>query len=265
MKTSDKIMTTLIILAILAAGGYFLYKHFVLDKETYSIEDVEGIEATDIWEGDPYAYDSNIESLLSVCSALKASNANYFTMSYEYWDEWENVTITQADSETFASTIESCESNEMIKNATDDMEYFLSTNFNKINEDFWGEGGNPTLFGPKNVYGIDREAITEGFATDIKQYFLEHEIILNCENVQIKKICAGDLRDEGAYSLDTRFYYIGEAQVTTESANADLSDLGLFGDVGETVTVEFMGVWSGMRHGASLDGCTECFVLNRLD
>lgn len=103
MKTSDKIMTTLIIVAIFAAGGYFLYKHFVLDKEIYSLEDVEGIETVDIWSGDPYAYESSIASMISVCDVLETSDANYFTMSYEYEDGWETATITQTDTRFFSS------------------------------------------------------------------------------------------------------------------------------------------------------------------
>lgn len=267
MKTSDKIMTTLIIIAILAAGGYFLYKHFVLDKETYGIEDVEGIEAEVVWEGDEYEYEYCVYSLIEICDALNASNANYFTMNDEYFAEWGYTTITQTDSETFNNTIEAAESHELIKHAANDMDYFLNTNYSKIGEAFWGVSSDidgPTLFGPKNICGIEKEEIIESFGLDIKQYFLENEVVLNCDNVQIKKICAGNVLEDNGYIRGVRFYYMGTAEVTTESAKNDLSDLGVFGNAGETVSVEFMGIWSGNKHGSDIGGSTRYFVLNRI-
>ena len=268
MKTSDKIMTALIIIAILAAGGYFLYKHFVLDKETYNIEDVEGIEAEVVWEGDPYEHYYCVYSLIEICDALKASEANYFTMNDEHWDGWEYATITQTDSETFNNNIEAAENHELIKHAVNDMEYFLSTDYNEIGEAFWGVSSDlngPTLFGPKNICGIDKEEIIESFGLDIEQYFLENEVVLNCDNVQIKKICARNVLEDNGYIRGVNFYYIGTAEVTTESAKNDLSDLGVFGNTGETVSVEFMGIWNGDKHGSDIGGSTRYFVLNRID
>lgn len=104
------------------------------------------------------------------------------------------------------------------------------------------------LTDPEYFCGAD-----EFFGSKIYEYFMEHKLKLSCENIELTKICAGDTPSRyemtkggmGSEKTQTKaYYFVGYADVTTEHAVGDLSDMGIFGNEGETVRVKIIATGS---------------------
>jgi len=263
MKLSDKIMTTLILLALIAGGGYFAYKHFVLDAANNDISDVEGIETYEVWN-QYYTYgDDTYDELLSITSAMKYSDANFFIG--ESSDYFNFETISQTDKTTFENTIERVSSVEIAQRTIDDMKMVLNKDFTKITfglenyeiEELEEQDRFPVV---QNGNAMTYKYGNEGLAV----YLMEHGVKLKCESIKVNKVAAANYYSDIPFSPVALICAIGTAEVTTENAKGDIAELGLFGNVGETVTINFSSIGS-IATDVRAPGITQCFTMERAE
>jgi len=264
MKLSDKIITTIILLALLAGGGYYLYKHFVIDARNIDIPDVEGIETCEIWTNDDWSSKDGYYELMEMVSAMEKSDANFFIG--EAHPEYEHfLSISQTDKATFEDTMEKVSSADVAQRTIDDMKMVFDANFGKITdgmEDFQYEAmeeydGFPVVQGDNSMqYNLGDEGLA--------LYLVEHEVSLKCESIKIDKVAAANFYGDGGFNEVALICAMGTAEVTTESANGDISEIGLFGNAGETVTIRFSSKGS-MSLSSQLPGLTHVFTMERAE
>ena len=128
MKTSDKIITTILLLAIIVGGGYFACKHFgIIGGSTVAIEEPEGIETVEVWVNPHMGKDATNEG---VFSAMENSPATYFTGDYKPEGEGAGFqNLSQMDKATFESKVTKATISQMTKGIAEDIEEDLNRDF----------------------------------------------------------------------------------------------------------------------------------------
>lgn len=236
MKKSDKIISTILILAILIGGGYFAAKHFgLIGGSAAVIEEPEGIETVEVWNNSEWDYYSSgyhgenaYNDFLkdTIITAIENSPATYFTGDYK--SEGENAdfqNVYQMDKATFESKVTKAKINQMTNGITEDIDACLNKDFScSLSKEI------EELEYEYQVWNIDLD------------YLIENEVELKCENITVEKLCAAD---DGSFPNSlVRIYAICSVDVTTIASNGDLSNT-VFGDIGETVTLKAYLVGGG--------------------
>lgn len=263
MKLSDRIITSIIILAIIAGGGYYVYKHFILEPQNNDIPDVEGIETYEVWNRNYMYGEGGYYELIGMVSAMENSEANFF-LGEPHPEYSQFLSISQTNKATFENTIDRVSLAAIIQRAIDDMKIVFDSDFAKFTndlEDYQIDAieeydGFPLEAGGNMMYNNGDEGLA--------LYLMNHEVKLKCESVKINKVAAANLYDRDAHRPIAAICVIGTAMVTTEYANGDISELGLFGNQGETVTINFAGK-GDITGNNMVPGGLICFTLERAE
>ena len=255
MKLSDKIISTILLLALIVGGGYFAYMHFVLEPQLHEIPDVEGIETYEILNDD-HLYEGDHLEIPEIAEAMENSDANYFIG--EAYPEYPQVkTLFQTDKVTFENTFKKASPLTICKRAIDDFRMVFDADYTTITQgkaDYQIDAideydGFPNAQGDSMIYNDGDEGLAN--------YLIDHEVKLQCESIKINKIAAAD-RDGEAVVCVT-----GTAEVTTVSANGNISEFGIFGNQGETVTISFAS--RGCMTGDNRIPFTDSFTMERVE
>lgn len=255
MKLSDKIISTILLLALIAGGGYFAYMHFVLEPQLHDIPDVEGIETYEILN-DNHLYEGDFLQIPEIAEAMENSDANYFIgeadPEYPYF-----TTLIQTDKATFENTFKKASPLTICKRAIDDLKMVFDADYTTITQgkaDYQIDAideydGFPNAQGDSMIYNDGDEGLAN--------YLIDHEVKLQCESIKVNKIAAANRDGEAPVCVT------GIAEVTTVNANGDISEFGIFGNQGETVTIYFAS--RGWMTGDNRIPFTVAFTLERVE
>lgn len=241
-KKKSKAPIILVIILLLAAGGFGYYKFMYLPEvmKTYELSDIEGIETMEI-DNVPYdGSDDSSEGRLDVCEVMKNSAANYF--SIEDTTDGTGLHISQVNRATFdeASPLDIGDASHDVMKA---IKYLLNSSDKSIPAQGFEDINGQNALGGFGASSMVLECEQALFGTTMKKYFMDHELAISCDKVELKKIGIEDMGiititwDPSGIEEDIpswQYYYVATADVTTERAVGDLSDLGIFAPAGET-------------------------------
>ena len=238
-KKKSKAPIVLVIILLLAAGGFGYYKFVHLPEvmKSYQLSDVEGIETMEIASVPDY---DEKESRLDVCEIMMDSEANYF--SIECYPDGTGYHISQTDRTTFdeESPLELADASHDVMKA---IKYLLNSSDKSIPSQGFNDINGQNALGGFGATSLVSEYEQVLFGGTMKKYFMDHELAISCDSVQLQKIGVEDLGvititwDPSGIEEDIpawQYYYVATAEVTTERAVGDLSDLGIFAPAGET-------------------------------
>lgn len=252
-----------LLVGLMVVGGWFYYQEVIVPSK-YVVEDIDvPIETCVIWTNPNNA--GHFETVKSMTDAMESSEAKFFIGEGDT-NIADFQTISQTNKETFDTSLTRI-SSDALQIFNSNVLTFLNTDYSKISDEetfYWGKylSGSNTLFGDQGIrcvnvggnygesYGID-----EFFGTKIYDYFMEHQLIISCNDVQLTKICGGNV-EEASISMNMNdsvveqtlsYVFVGYADVTTENAVGSLSDMGIFGNVGETVKLKIIA--TGIDYG----------------
>jgi len=238
-KKKSKAPIVLVIILLLAAGGFGYYKFVYLPNamSSYELSDSEGIETMEIASVPDY---DEKESRLNVCEAMSNSDANYFTI--EYVGDGTGYHVSQTNKAAFdeASPLEIGDASHKVMKA---LKYLLNSSDKSIPAQGFEDINGQNALGGFGATSLVSEYEQVLFGGTMKEYFIEHELAISCDSVNLQKIGVEDLGiititwDPSGVEEDIpawQYYYVATADVTTERAVGDLSDLGIFAPVGKT-------------------------------
>lgn len=253
-KLSDKIISTIIILALIIGAGYYAYMHFVIEPQRHEIPDVEGIETYEILN-DNHRYEGDYLEITEIAEAMENSDANYFIgeadSEYPYF-----TTLVQTDKTTFENTFKKASPLTICKRAIADLKMVFDADYTTIMQgkaddqiDELENDGFPNAQGAPMWFNDGEDGLIN--------YLIDHEVKLQCESIKVNKIAAADRNGEAPVHV------IGIAEVTTVNANGNISEFGIFGNQGETVTIYFTS--KGWMTGDNRIPFTIGFTMERVE
>lgn len=263
-----------LLVGLMVVGGWFYYQEVIVPSK-YVVEDIDvPIETCVIytygWE------DTHRNHIENVANALEASEAKFFFIECDGGNGSYFNSVTQTDKSTYEESVP-LTADEAFQVFGSNMTAFLNTDYSKIPDDkrvFYNgkyDSGAGCLFGDQGpmsavMWSEDdpyENSIDEFFGTDIYQYFLDHELNISCDNVEMTKLGGQAYLAEYASSYQVQgsepireqmlYVFVGYADVTTENATGDLSDMGIFGNPGETVKVKIVATGSNF-------GLYQCYL-----
>ena len=263
-KISDRIITTLIILALAAFGGWFAYHKFFEGNVANNLEDT--VTETEFVEVALFR-DNTMDEYSEVCNIMDRTEGSYFNVVLNNDSGGYDVyKMSKASFEEENSRQTSVQSEDtLVRRTYNTLHSFLNASY--YDDDIQRSGyekGSSTIVWDKHIQSENCEASDEAldrfsksFDGDIDTYFLENELELKCDTIKINKIALSHLTEEQMEEWDVGdsvdYYVSGEAVVETESAKEGFEGNELIPPVGESRTIKvrlflYQFNWTGGAH-----------------
>lgn len=239
MKTKTDIFTIIIAIIFLLAAGYFAYDKFLAPPEGNSIVSVE----TDAKCINEYYIGNGIigemsEENLEILDLMAQRDASHFKIvhdnsSYQLWQ----VPESDFSAVEYNSSIKDAKAI-AIDMSRDYIMNFFNFSFEKIHECNSRIGYNSYVVEKSfdtSALNIEKK-LQSYFNGNIDSFFINTELVLSCDDLQISKI--GILESDNEFDPDNAYFLVGTANVTTVNASSDISKAWILPAPQKTKTIK---------------------------
>ena len=220
----DKILSALIIIAVLCGGGYYLYDKFTYEGNSIVDADVEPAVIGSYYIGNAFVLEFDDENK-DILERMEQSDANYFGAE-AYADGYYNLSqLPKSDYDVIKENIvyKNCDAKGMDK-ARDYLLKLFNMSYEDVKEidesrTIYNTSLLDNLFKEYEVFNIQEE-LKNYFYGNIDDVFVDNEVVLKCDDVQFTKIClvyAEDGYDCDDINHSNYMYLIGNASVNVKT------------------------------------------------
>ena len=222
----DKIISTLIILAVICGVGYYIYDKTNYEGNSIVDVDVEPEILANYYIGNAYIMELEQENT-NIFDLMDLSEASYFGAKISANSNYEISQLPKSEYDIIREN--TVYKNSDLKGMDKAREYFLKL-FNTSYEDIEEVDEKSTIYNTSlldNIF-INHEfynvqnTFKSYFNGNIDDVFINNEVVLTCDDVQFSKICfvyAEDGFDCEDMSAGNYVYLIGNANVNIKTSN----------------------------------------------